>query len=271
MILLYTDNSSDHFSKDNDTMKAQLPDGTIVEAEKLIEPIGQFTHWYMNRNNEPRYLIIRNANEQAYMFNEDVNSALTAALASGRFMICVFTIDAAVNEAERVCHLHRVSHNFPYDAFDFVKTEIAKNLDNEYKPPTKLQLADFVNQGMPEGAIPVDEQGREISIKEVDQLPAEGTPVTVIPAAALPDNAMPVIPVGEPRPLDQAPDLQIHNAAKNDALINQINAMNARAEADGIITEAEPPKANVVDPHAEDEILVAHDPLAQAASSDAGG
>lgn len=241
-------------------MKVQLPDGTQVEAKQLIEPIGQFTHWYLNQNGEPRYLIIRSANDNAYMFNEDVNRALTAALASGRYLIAVFTIDAAENGADRTCHLHRVSHQFPYDAFEFAKTELAKNLDGEYQPPKKLQLADFVAQGMPADAVAVDEEGRELKV-------VEGTP-SDLPEAGTAVPGLQVIPDGEPRPLGQIDNLQGVTNAKNDALVQQLQQMNSEAEAKGDIT-TEAPKANVVE-DIDEPVVVAHDPLAKQGSEQGG-
>jgi len=133
-----------------DTVKVEV-DGTIVAAVELREPIGQFTHWYLNSQNEPRYLIINEA-QQVPMI-EDLNNALTSAQASGRFMVCVFVISGDVEKGDQTMQLHRVSKEFPYDAFEAVKREIVKNLDNEYQPPKPLRMADITKKAMKQGGI----------------------------------------------------------------------------------------------------------------------
>ena len=133
-----------------DTVKVEV-DGTIVAAVELREPIGQFTHWYLNSQNEPRYLIINEA-QQVPMI-EDLNNALTSAQASGRFMVCVFTISGDVEKGEQTMQLHRVSKEFPYDAFEACKRELAKNLDNEYQPPQPLKMADITKKAINQGGV----------------------------------------------------------------------------------------------------------------------
>jgi len=252
-------------------MKCQLPDGTIVEATKLIRQLNQFTHWYMDKNGEPRYLIVREANDAAYMFNEDANSALTAALASGRYMIAVFTIEAAENGADRVCHLHRVSHQFPYDAFDFCKTEFVKNLDEEYTAPQKLAVADFVKDMQPGDKIAPGD-GLDKAPQLIRSTPSPAQPKIVEQTITL-DQAPPnvhseavikVHSMGEETPVD----LHEHTNKMNAALVSRLQAMNDQAEADGIITDAnDPPKANIVEP----EVLVAAKGHAEEVSEQAGG
>lgn len=221
-------------------MKVKLPGGDIVEAWALTEQVGQFTHWYKNRNGEPRFLVIRQANGKTFMLDDDVSKALTAAMSSGRYMVAVFVIDTPEDGGDQLCYLHRVTRNFPHDAFDFCKTELAKNLDSEYLPPAKLKLADFVAQGMPEGAVPVTEDGRRITITEktIADLP-EG----------IREQAISVTPVGQARAIGSASDIEQARLRK---LADQLKAMNAQAEAEGLISE--PQKAS------DEAVLVPFDP-----------
>jgi hypothetical protein len=126
-------------------------DGSKVAATLLKEPIGQFTHWYVNSDNEPRFLILNEA--QPVPMIQDLNDALTSAQASGRFMVAVFTIKGDVEKGDQTMQLHRVSKEFPYDAFEACKRELAKNLDNEYQPPQPLKMAELVKKASQSGVI----------------------------------------------------------------------------------------------------------------------
>ena len=130
------------------TVKLNIGDAEVLAIE-LRETIGQFTHWYVDKNQEPRYLILNESNQVPMI--EELNTALASAQASGRFMIAVFTIVGDVVKGEQTLQLHRVSHEFPYEAFASAKTELSKNLDTEYTPPQPLKVADFVKQAIAEG------------------------------------------------------------------------------------------------------------------------
>jgi len=121
-------------------------DGSLVTAIALKEPIGQFTHWYVNSDKEPRFLIINEA--QPVPPIESLNEALVAAQASGRFLVAVFTITGDVEKGEQQMKLHRISHEFPFDAFAACKREFGKNLDDEFRPPQPLRMADITKKAI---------------------------------------------------------------------------------------------------------------------------
>ena len=143
------------------------PNGTKLMAKALAKPVGQFSHWYLNSDGEPRYLIVREANKESFAFDEAVNVALSKALASDRYLVAVFTVVAAANGADRVVELSRVSHNFPFDAFEESKRQFCQNLDDEFKAPKPLKLADFVGRGV--GDLEQGEAGK--ALKYVERQP----------------------------------------------------------------------------------------------------
>lgn len=207
--------------------------GEDVEVKQLTTPRGQFTHFYIDRNGDPEYIIVRQVDDKTYAtFSPDVDKAFAAALASGRWCFLLGVLTTPEEGQDPQLDLYKTTCDFPYAAFPSLKAAVVQDLDQDVVGVAgKLNNADLAtllnndhlvnsgkkaqaeqNPGSPfnDNVVSIKPQ---IEIRDPAPQPTEATEQEAIqlPQIVGPSE-MNIVnePLPEARPLDQSPTDQKH-------------------------------------------------------------